>query len=222
MPAEAAVQTLLEIHRLTITIFVYEGEDDVRPAHITEFPLQMTSVPPHDPDALPLASPRDATSPNGATDAVEGFFARRRRGPGPGPDGTNTVLSATLPRSCVRTLALNVQGLARPLRYSFAVCTRSMSNASVLLARSLDLSLESAADGVTGAFGGTYLPSDAENCGNFEYTTLQCREGFRELETLRWFISEQTFLCTALPRIFSFPQVQVRVVMDPLSFLDMD
>ena len=221
MPAEAAVQTLLQIHRVTLTIFVYEGDDAVRPACITEFPLQMTSVPPHDPDALPLASPLEVSFMESPLDAAEGL-ARTRRGTGPGPEPNNTVLSATLARSCVRTLALNVRELARPLRYSFAVCTRSMSGASVLLARSADLCLESDEDGVTGAFGGKYLPADAENCGGFEYTTLQFRDGPRELETLRWFISEQTFLCTALPRIFSFPQVQVRVVMDPLSFLDMD
>ena len=219
------MQTLLQIHRVTLTIFVYEGEEAVRPACITEFPLQMSSVPPHDPDALPLASPLEVStmaSPR-MTDAAEAFiWRRRRRGEGPGPEPNNTVLSATLPRSCVRTLALNVRELARPLRYSFAVCTRSMSGASVLLARSADLCLESAAERVTGAFGGIYLPADAENCGGFEYTTLQFRDGGRELETLRWLISEQAFLCSALPRIFSFPQVQVRVVLDPLAYLDVD
>ena len=219
------MQTLLQIHRVTLTIFVYEGEEAVRPACITEFPLQMSSVPPHDPDALPLASPLEVStmaSPR-MTDAAEAFiWRRRRRGEGPGPEPNNTVLSATLPRSCVRTLALNVRELARPLRYSFAVCTRSMSGASVLLARSADLCLASGAERVTGAFGGIYLPADAENCGGFEYTTLQFRDGGRELETLRWLISEQAFLCSALPRIFSFPQVQVRVVLDPLAYLDVE
>ena len=144
-------------------------------------------------------------------------FTRRRPGPGPNPE--NPALCATLSRTNIRHLALNLRGLEHPMSYMLVVGSRSMSGAAVELART-DL-FRPVHGGALGAFGGTHLPSSVEGAG-FEYTTLRGNADALELETLHWFISEPDFLFLALPRIVVFDQIRVQVVSDPLVYLEVD
>ena len=60
-------------------------------------------------------------------------FTRRRPAPGPNPE--SPALCATLSRTNIRHLALNLRGLEHPMSYMLVVGSRSMSGAAVELAR---------------------------------------------------------------------------------------
>ena len=47
----SALQVFLAHHRLSLTVYAYEAESPFRPAYVSEFPLMIDFLPPHDPTA---------------------------------------------------------------------------------------------------------------------------------------------------------------------------
>ena len=47
----SALQIFLAHHRLSLTVYAYEAESPFRPAYVSEFPLMIDFLPPHDPTA---------------------------------------------------------------------------------------------------------------------------------------------------------------------------
>lgn len=186
---ESRLQAFLSQHRMCMLVYAYEPGDSLSPAVATELPADPWTLPPHAMEPEPEGADRDRI-PYGA--------ARLRRSDGAGPDPSQSVLAVSLPRSSLRELGRNLQGLQHPIRYQFVVGTRSLSDGVVEIARSEMVDFSSPGQ-VTGAFGGMYVLSTTNETG-FDVRMLQdpAEPSTAALESVVWSIAQDRFVDYAI------------------------
>ena len=107
--------------------------------------------------------------------------------------GARGLMSASLPRASVRTLATNLRLLGRPGGYVFVVGTRSLEGAVVLLDRSPYTELAGLVGGVV---------KGLTDLADFEVGLLESG-GRRAISSLKWTLKEEHFLLLARARVVS-------------------
>lgn len=198
----------LEHHRMCLSVYAYEQDDQIAPIAVMEFPMDMWTLPPTASNTSVNPQPI-GPSMLPASDAHNRRIHRRE---GEGPEQNTRILSGSMQLQSLRELGRNLRGFQHPLLFRFVLGTRSLNNSVVELARSELVDLGNP-NPVPGAFGGNYVASNVPGI-SFEIRHLEGQDDRpRELDSVVWYTSERNFLAFAMECIVQGHEAQWRRIM---------